>query len=50
MAAAWFNQLADSSKAGGISAGTNPGPHVHPKVIAAMREAESIWPAHFPPN
>jgi arsenate reductase (thioredoxin) len=38
MAAAWFNQLADSSKARAISAGTNPGPHVHPEVVAAMRE------------
>ena len=38
MAAALFNQLADSSKARAISAGTNPGPHVHPEVIAAMRE------------
>jgi arsenate reductase len=39
MAAAWFNQLADASKARAISAGTDPGPHVHPEVIAAMREA-----------
>lgn len=39
MAAAWFNKLADSTKARAISAGTNPGPHVHPEVIAAMREA-----------
>ena len=38
MAAAWFNRLADSSKARAISAGTEPGPHVHPEVIAAMRE------------
>ena len=39
MAAAWFNRLADASKARAISAGTDPGPHVHPEVIAAMREA-----------
>jgi arsenate reductase len=38
MAAAWFNALADPSKARAISAGTNPGPRVHPEVIAAMRE------------
>ena len=38
MAAAWFNWFADSSKARAISAGTNPGPHVHPEVVAAMRE------------
>ena len=38
MAAAWFNRLADSSKARAISAGTDPGVRVHPEVIAAMRE------------
>lgn len=38
MAAALFNQLADSSKARAISAGTDPGPRVHPEVITAMRE------------
>ena len=38
MAAALFNKLADSSKARAISAGTNPGPHVHPEVIDVMRE------------
>lgn len=38
MAAAWFNQLADPSKARAISAGTDPGPRVHPEVITAMRE------------
>jgi arsenate reductase len=38
MAAAWFNRLADSSRARAISAGTDPGPRVHPEVIAAMRE------------
>jgi arsenate reductase len=38
MAAAWFNALADPSKARAISAGTDPGPRVHPEVIAAMRE------------
>jgi arsenate reductase (thioredoxin) len=38
MAAAWFNRLADSAKAHAISAGTEPAAHVHPEVIAAMRE------------
>jgi arsenate reductase len=38
MAAAWFNKLADSSKARAISAGTDPGPQVHAEVVAAMRE------------
>ena len=38
MAAAWFNQLADSAKARAISAGTEPAPQVHPEVIAAMGE------------
>jgi arsenate reductase len=38
MAAAWFNELADLSKARAISAGTDPGPRVHPEVITAMRE------------
>jgi arsenate reductase len=38
MAAAWFNKLADPAKARAISAGINPGPHVHPEVVAAMGE------------
>ena len=38
MAAAWFNALADKSKARAISAGTEPGPRVHPEVLQAMRE------------
>ena len=38
MAAAWFNRLADPSRARAISAGTDPGPHVHSEVITAMRE------------
>jgi arsenate reductase len=38
MAAAWFNQLVDPAQARGISAGTNPGPHVHPEVVTVMRE------------
>jgi arsenate reductase len=38
MAAAWFNALADRSKARAISAGTEPGTRVHPEVLVAMRE------------
>jgi arsenate reductase (thioredoxin) len=38
MAAAWFNLLADPTKAQAISAGTDPGPRVHPEVVAAMSE------------
>jgi arsenate reductase (thioredoxin) len=38
MAAALFNELADPAKARAISAGTEPGPHVHPDVVTAMRE------------
>jgi arsenate reductase (thioredoxin) len=38
MAAAWFNRLADPEKARAVSAGTKPGPGVHPEVLAAMRE------------
>lgn len=38
MAAAWFNRLADPAKARAHSAGTTPAGHIHPEVIAAMRE------------
>jgi arsenate reductase len=38
MAAAWFIDLADPSKARAISAGTEPAARVHPEVAAAMRE------------
>lgn len=38
MAAALFNLEADPAKARAISAGTQPGPHVHPEVRDAMRE------------
>jgi arsenate reductase len=38
MAAAWFNALSDASKARAVSAGTEPGPRVHPEVLEAMRE------------
>jgi arsenate reductase (thioredoxin) len=38
MAAAWFNVLSDPNKARAISAGTDPGPRVHPEVVTAMNE------------
>src|ERR1700755_510466 len=38
MAAAFFNQLADRTKAEALSAGTDPGPRVHPEVLVAMQE------------
>ena len=38
MAAAFFNELADRSKAEAVSAGTEPGLRVHPEVLAAMQE------------
>lgn len=38
MAAAWFNALADRSKAFAVSAGTEPGTRVHPEVVQAMKE------------
>jgi arsenate reductase len=38
IAAAWFNHLVDASKARALSAGTNPGPHVHPEVVKVMHE------------
>jgi arsenate reductase len=38
MAAAWLNKLANSERARGISAGTEPGSRVHPEVLEAMKE------------
>ena len=38
MAAAWFNQLTDPTKARAISAGTEPAERVHPEVIQVMKE------------
>jgi arsenate reductase len=40
MAAAFFNALADPSKARAISGGTSPGDRVHPEVLEAMREVD----------
>jgi len=38
MAAAFFNALADSRRAGAVSAGTEPASRVQPEVVVAMRE------------
>lgn len=38
MAAAFFNHLAEATKARAVSAGTTPGDRVHPEVAAAMQE------------
>ncbi len=38
MAAALFNQIVDPDKARAISAGTDPGPRVHPEVLIVMAE------------
>ena len=40
MAAAFFNARAAASKAHAISAGTNPGKHVHPEVLVVMKERQ----------
>jgi arsenate reductase len=39
MAAAFFSELADPARASAVSAGTTPALHVHPEVVAVMREA-----------
>ncbi len=38
MAAAFFNAIADPLKATAVSAGTAPGPRVHPEVLETMKE------------
>src|SRR5262249_12596708 len=38
MAAAFFNRLADPTRAIAVSAGTQPAERVHPEVVAAMAE------------
>ena len=40
IAAAFFNAIADPARARALSAGTQPGPRVHPEVVAAMREVD----------
>ena len=39
MAAAFFSNLADPSKARALSAGTTPGDRIHPAVVLVMQEA-----------
>ena len=39
MAAAWFNELCDPTRARAVSAGTEPGDHVHPEVVTVMQES-----------
>jgi arsenate reductase len=38
IAAAFFNVLADTSRAHAVSAGTQPAGHIHPEVVSAMHE------------
>ena len=38
MAAAFFNQLVDRTRAEAVSAGTQPGERVHPVVVDVMNE------------
>ena len=40
IAAAFFNAIADPARARAVSAGTQPGPRVHPEVALAMREVD----------
>jgi arsenate reductase (thioredoxin) len=40
IAAAFFNAMANPKVARAVSAGTQPGPRVHPEVLDAMREVE----------
>lgn len=40
MAAALFNAYADPSKAQAVSAGTQPGPAVHPGVVTVMKQLD----------
>ena len=39
MAAAFFNKLADRTRAEAVSAGTQPGQQIHPLVVEVMNEA-----------
>ncbi len=48
IAAALFNRLADPVKARAISAGTQPADHVHPEVVALMREMGIDLSGHKP--
>ena len=48
MAAAWLNALADTTKVRAVSAGTEPGGHVHPEVVDVMREVAIDLSAEVP--
>lgn len=48
MAAAWFDALADGTRARALSAGTQPGSRVHPEVLEAMREVGIDLSARVP--
>jgi arsenate reductase (thioredoxin) len=48
MAAAWFNALCDPTRARAFSAGTEPADHVHPEVLAVMREVGIELEGHKP--
>jgi arsenate reductase len=48
MAAHWFNRLADPEKVLAISAGTEPGPAIHPVVLEAMKERDFDLSAAHP--
>jgi glycerol uptake facilitator-like aquaporin len=49
MAAAFFNAMANPDLARAVSAGTQPGPHVHPEVVEVMAEV-GIDLAHAKPQ
>lgn len=48
MAAAFFNRIADPTKAVGISAGTHPATQVHPVVVTVMQEVGLDLRKHQP--
>ncbi len=48
IAEALFNRHADPAKARAISAGTHPAAHVHPEVVALMREMNIDLSGHRP--
>jgi arsenate reductase (thioredoxin) len=48
IAAALFNRYVDPNKARALSAGTEPGLHVHPEVIDAMRKRGFDLSSHIP--
>ncbi|MGO9538999.1 MAG: low molecular weight phosphatase family protein [Terriglobales bacterium] len=48
MSAAFFDQLADPTKARAVSAGTQPGERVHPEVVEAMKEVGADLSSEMP--